>query len=142
MPLCGFNEKMLAGLSIFAEGLFDQALKRAKEDKVSLEQSLKQEIHEMNIFREILDSKGENELQVLRGITLLSQDLYRQSLASSASEIREKFFNAVQEEKEFCIELDNEYYDNLRPRFGPEEALHKLSPWLDRAKHHAREMQL
>ncbi len=132
MPLCGFNRKMLEGLSLFAEGLFEQAIKRSGEDGLSLEESLKQEISEMDIFREILDSKGAR-FQVLKGITLIAQDLYRQGIASTAEEIKENFFDAVAEEKDFCVELDKEYYENLRPIFGPVKALHQLSPWIDEA---------
>lgn len=133
MPLCGFNEKMLTGLSLFAEGLFDQAIKRSKEDNLSLEDSLKQEISEMDIFREILSAKGE-KLQVLNGITLIAQGMYRDGLAKLPDEIRERFFHAVEKEKQFCVNLDNEYYENLRPEFGPIEALQKLSPWIDENK--------
>lgn len=130
MPLCGFNEKMLNGLSLFAEGLFEQAIKRSEEDQLSLEDSLKQEISEMDIFREILASKGER-LQVLTGITLIAQGMYREGLDKIPDRIKEKFFSAVEKEKEFCVGLDTEYYDNLRPQYGPIQALHKLSPWID-----------
>ena len=45
MPLCGFNPKMLAGLTLFAQGLYEQADKRAKEDNCSLEKSYNSEIN-------------------------------------------------------------------------------------------------
>jgi hypothetical protein len=130
MPMCGFNQKMLEGLSLFAEGLFDQAIKRSNEDSLSLEESLKQEILEMDIFREILDSKGER-FQVLKGLTLIAQDMYKQGLGGTHEEIKEHFFEAAAQERDFCVKLDNEYYENLRPNFGPIKALHKLSRWLD-----------
>ena len=138
MPVCGFNQKMLEGLSTFAEGLFDQAIKRSREDSLSLEDSLKQEIREMDVFREILDSKDERKLQVLKGITLIAQELYRQGLATTPEEIRKRFFAAVAEEKDFCVKLDNEYYENLRPNFGPFEALQRLSPWIDEVRGNGR----
>jgi hypothetical protein len=130
MPMCGFNQKMLEGLSLFAEGLFDQAIKRSGEDNLSLEESLKQEILEMNIFREILDSKGE-KFQVLKGLTLIAQGMYKQGLGGTQEEIKEHFFEAAAQERDFCVKLDGEYYENLRPKFGPIKALQKLSPWLD-----------
>jgi len=130
MPMCGFNQKMLEGISLFAEGLFDQAIKRSNEDNLSLEESFSQEIFEMDIFREILDSKGES-LQVLKGLTFIAQGMYKQGAGGTQEEIKKRFFDAAAHERDFCVKLDNEYYQNLRPTFGPVDALHRLSAWID-----------
>ncbi len=47
MGLCGFNQEMLDGLTMFAQGLFKQVPKRAQEDNLSIEDSIRQELSEM-----------------------------------------------------------------------------------------------
>jgi len=63
MPFCGFNPKMLEGLTKFAQGLYEQALKRQKEDGIPIEQAFEIEVEEMNIFLTKLDEKYYSELR-------------------------------------------------------------------------------
>ena len=69
MPLCGFNPKMLDGLTKFAQGLYEQALKRSKEDNVSIERAFEIEVEEMNIFLTRLDETYYNELRPKNNVT-------------------------------------------------------------------------
>lgn len=59
MPMCGFNAKMLQGLTAFAQGLYDQAHRLAKEQGIPLEDAMEKEIHEMNVFLAALDETYE-----------------------------------------------------------------------------------
>jgi len=124
MPLCGFNDKMLKGLDLFAQGLWEQAEKRSKEDNVSLEESLKQEIKEMDIFKEILSKKDSKKVQALHGIALLAQALYGHALDTDSH--KESYNQSLGRELNFFQNVDAKYYDDFRPKFGPEEALRKL----------------
>lgn len=63
MPLCGFNSKMLEGLTKFSQGLYEQALKRQKEDGIPIDRAFEIEVEEMNIFLTKLDEKYYNELR-------------------------------------------------------------------------------
>lgn len=63
MPLCGFNPKMLEGLTKFSQGLYEQALKRQKNDGIPIERAFEIEVEEMNIFLTKLDEKYYNELR-------------------------------------------------------------------------------
>ena len=63
MPLCGFNPKMLEGLTKFSQGLYEQALKRRKEDGIPIDRAFEIEVEEMNIFLAKLDEKYYNELR-------------------------------------------------------------------------------
>jgi len=63
MPLCGFNPKMLEGLTKFAQGLYEQALKRQKDEGISIERAFEIEIEEMNIFLIKLDEKYYKDLR-------------------------------------------------------------------------------
>jgi hypothetical protein len=129
MPLCGFNDKMLKGLELFAEGLWEQAEKRSEEDKISIEESLKQEIKEMDIFKEILAKKNPEKVQGLHGIALLAQVLYGHALGSDSH--KESYDQGIVRELNFFQNVDAKYYDELRPQFGPEDALRKLGEIID-----------
>lgn len=63
MPLCGFNPKMLEGLTKFSQGLYEQALKRSQADHITIERAFETEIQEMNIFLVKLDEKYYEELR-------------------------------------------------------------------------------
>jgi len=63
MALCGFNPKMLKGLALFAQGLYEQALKRSKKDNISIERAFELEVEEMNIFLPKLDAKYYDDLR-------------------------------------------------------------------------------
>ena len=57
MPLCGFNPKMLKGLTEFAQGLYEQAMKRQEEDNIPIDRAFQIEVEEMNIFLAKLDEE-------------------------------------------------------------------------------------
>ena len=59
MPVCGFNPTMLKGLVMFAQGLFVQAQKRAKEERISLDAAYAYEVNEMSVFLAALDERYE-----------------------------------------------------------------------------------
>lgn len=68
MPLCGFNPKMLHGLTEFAQGLYEQALKRQSQDNIPIERAFEIEVEEMNIFLTKLDEKYYAELRPKHGV--------------------------------------------------------------------------
>jgi hypothetical protein len=59
MPLCGFDKKMLEGLTIFAQSLYEAALRKSREKDITIEKAMEVEIEEMNAFLFALDSKYE-----------------------------------------------------------------------------------
>ena len=63
MPLCGFNKRMIIGIAIFAEGLFEATLQRAKENNVNIETSFRNEVKDVTEFLNALESKHQ-ELKV------------------------------------------------------------------------------
>jgi hypothetical protein len=63
MPMCGFNPRMLEGLTKFAQGLYEQALKRSQSESISIERAFEIEIEEMNVFLIKLDQKYYDDLR-------------------------------------------------------------------------------
>ncbi len=64
MPICGFDKKMLKGLTLFAQSLYEAALRKSKEKSITIEDAMKIEIDEMNGFLFALDSKYEEYRKV------------------------------------------------------------------------------
>lgn len=63
MPFCGFNQKMIHGLAEFTKGLYEQALKRSREESITVERAFEIEVAEMTIFLAKLDEKYYDELR-------------------------------------------------------------------------------
>jgi hypothetical protein len=63
MPLCGFNPKMIQGVAIFAQGLFEAVLDRAKNENLEVPVAFEREIAELSVFLKALEDK----YQDLRG---------------------------------------------------------------------------
>lgn len=138
MALCGFNKKMLAGLTMFSEGLYEQVPKRAVEDSLSVEDSVKQELSEMETFLAMLQQSSK-DVRFLTGVTFMAQSLYLQSLESdgdnSLSAIELRYKAVADSEVRFCSQVDGEYYGNLRPNASsPHVALKQLGPWIESHK--------
>ncbi len=49
---CGFNTKMVQGLALFAEGLFEATLERSREEGTDIEQAFKVELKDITAFLE------------------------------------------------------------------------------------------
>jgi len=57
MPLCGFNPKMIHGIALFAEGLFEATAARATEEKMSLPDAFQVELRDIHLFLQALEDK-------------------------------------------------------------------------------------
>lgn len=57
MPLCGFNPKMIQGISVFAEGLFEATVARAKEEGKSLDEAFQIELRDIRLFLQAIEDK-------------------------------------------------------------------------------------
>ncbi len=110
MAMCGFNNKMLSGLKMFADGLLEQVPKRAQEDKVSIEDSIKQELCEMETFLQVL-AKSNQETEFLQGVTHIGVALYKQSLLESGNnnmdDVAKRYHQIADLEINFCSDQMN-----------------------------------
>lgn len=55
MPMCGFNTKMVQGIALFAEGLFEATLDRSREQKMDPEVAFKQELRDITAFLDAIE---------------------------------------------------------------------------------------
>ncbi|GEM_PF-2487403 len=75
MPLCGFNPTMIHGLAEFTRGLYEQALKRSREETIPIERAFEIEVAEMTIFLAKLDEKYYHELRPRHDVATAQQQL-------------------------------------------------------------------
>jgi hypothetical protein len=57
MPLCGFNPKMIQGVAIFAQGLFEAVLARSRAEEIDMHVAFEKEVSEISLFLEALEDK-------------------------------------------------------------------------------------
>ena len=57
MPLCGFNKRMITGIAIFSEGLFEATLERANESNIDIETAFRKEVADITEFLNALESE-------------------------------------------------------------------------------------
>ena len=60
MPFCGFNPKMIRGLAIFAEGLFEATLTRAEEEGKSIPEAFQIELRDIGLFLQAIEDKHQD----------------------------------------------------------------------------------
>ena len=57
MPLCGFNPKMIQGIAIFAEGLFEATVARAEEEAMTLPEAFQIELRDIRLFLQAIEDR-------------------------------------------------------------------------------------
>ena len=128
MPLCGFKPRMIAGIKEFGEGIYEQAVQKAREDGLSLRQSVDAEIEETGMFLKMLMTNPE-KYEALIGVAHLARALYRN--AQGLEQPGEAFLGGVKRLLVLLEELDDKYYRDFRPGNSPRVAIEKLGEWLE-----------
>ena len=88
MPMCGFNEKMLNALTDFSKGLFEQILKRAKKESISLEKAMEIEVEELNIFLSLNSQKYHDSLRPKYDVRTSMEKLIEWSAFDAENEVK------------------------------------------------------
>jgi len=57
MPLCGFNPKMIEGIALFAQGLFEATVARAEQQNIPLPEAFRIELDDIAAFLQALEDK-------------------------------------------------------------------------------------
>lgn len=65
MPLCGFNAKMIHGIGVFAEGLFEATVARAKDEGRSISEAFDIELRDIALFLQALEDRHQELKQRL-----------------------------------------------------------------------------
>lgn len=127
MPLCGFNEKMLKGLSAFNEGLVEHGLKyRSELNDETIEQAIKREISDMTRLLSEIHRIDDNAKRILtEGIAKYAMGFYLLMRKNNIEDYKE----VVSKIGEFFFHMDNIYYSELE---GKPDDMKELAESLDK----------
>ena len=120
MPLCGFDEQMLTGLRMFHNGLKEAVVRRAREDRITIEVAIDEELKEMDQFlKEMPDIRNPLQQMQLIGITRFARSFYENALKQSKEKktpITNELDNTDAWTRKFLQRVDEEYYGRLKGR--------------------------
>jgi len=126
MPFCGFNEKMLEGLSAFYEGLVEHGLiDRAKKKGKSVDEILQKELSDMQRFlKEIYRIEDPQKRETVETITNHAISFYR--YIEKVGVDNYKLF--AQGLTDFYRKMDDKFYSELE---GQPEDMKDLAKYLN-----------
>src|SRR3989338_371084 len=111
MPFCGFNQKMLQGISGLQEGLVEHGIvTRSKKKGQTHEETLQKELEDMSRFmREIHGIKDSEIRELTEALTKYACAFYKLVNNRGISNYRK----TIQNLNKFFWEMDNKYYTEL-----------------------------
>jgi hypothetical protein len=127
MPMCGFNEKMLKGLTAFNEGLVEHGLKfRSEKNAETIDQAIKREISDMTrLLSEIHRIDDSAKRIITEGIVKYAMGFYLIMRKSNIEEYKE----AIGKISEYFRFMDDKYYSDLE---GNPDDMKQLTEYLDK----------
>lgn len=127
MPLCGFNEKMLKGLSAFNEGLVEHGLMyRSEKNDETIDQAIKREISDMTRLLSEIHRIDDNAKRVLtEGIAKYAMGFYLIMRKHNIADYKE----VVGKIGEYFQFMDDKYYSELE---GKPDDMKELTESLDK----------
>ncbi len=127
MPICGFNEKMLNGLSALTEGLVEHGLEyRCEKNGETIDQGIKREISDMT--RLLLETHriDDSAKRVLtEGIVRYAQGFYMLTRKTGINDYKEN----IRKIMDYFKFMDSKYYDELE---GQADDMVELVKFLDK----------
>ncbi len=126
MPLCGFNQKMLEGLTALTEGLVEHGLIfRCEKNGETIEHGIKREISDMTrLIPEINRIDDSAKRIITEGIVKYAQGFYMLIRKTGTDNYKENISKLMN----YFESMDKEYYNNLE---GQPEDMKDLAKFLD-----------
>lgn len=114
MPICGFNEKMLKGLTAFNEGLVEHGLKfRSEKNGETIDQAIKREISDMTRLLSEIHSIDDSAKRIItEGIVKYAMGFYLIMRKNNIDEYRE----VIEKINQYFHFMDDKYYSELEGR--------------------------
>lgn len=122
MPMCGFNQKMLQGMSGFQNGLVEHGIiDRSEKKKQSFEDTMNKELSDMSRFmKEIYRIKDPELRELTEALTRYACAFYKLIKKRGIKNYK----STIQFLNKFFWEMDDKYYSELE---GKPEDMKKLA---------------
>ena len=122
MPLCGFNQKMLQGMSGFQNGLVEHGIiDRSEKKKQSFGETMNKELSDMSRFmKEIYRIKDPELRELTEALTSYACAFYKLIRKRGIKNYK----STIQFLNKFFWEMDDKYYSELE---GKPEDMKKLA---------------
>jgi len=131
MPFCGFNKKMLEGLTMFNEGLVEHGLiYRSEKNSETLDQAIKRELSDMT--RMLLDLgqiDDSAKRTITEGIVKYAMGFYLLMREKGIEHIPTQYKNSIKQIGEYFYAMDSKYYGELE---GRTDDMKQLVQYLDK----------
>lgn len=131
MPFCGFNKKMLKGLTAFNEGLVEYGLiYRSEKNGETLDQAIKREISDMARFIPELHRIDDTAKKILtEGIVKYAMGFYLTMRNNNIQDNNiEKYKELIGNINDYFHSMDKKYYSTLE---GQPNDMKKLTEYLN-----------
>ncbi len=124
MAMCGFNQKMLEGLTALSEGLVEHGLKdRSEKNNETIEQGIKREISDMTRLLEELPRIDDSAKRIMtEGIVRYAQGFYLIMRKNNVENYKEVIGKIM----DYFFFMDNKYYSELEGKPNDMRDLAKL----------------
>jgi hypothetical protein len=140
MPLCGFNKKMIEGITLFSQGLFEATIERGRQNKVSDLSAVTTEAHEIDLFLKALKARYASPedtqkriAQMIYGIAVFSSALFDSTLSQNGhaeTDFKSTFDAEVERITVFLEQLELQHQE-LKKTNSPEQTMIKAAKWID-----------
>jgi len=127
MPVCGFNEKMLEGLTALSEGLVEHGLKyRCEKNKETIEQGIKREISDMaRLIPELYRIDDTAKRILTEGVVKYAQGFYLIMRKNNIEDYKE----VIEKVSDYFKFMDDKFYSELE---GKSDDMRDLAKLLDK----------
>jgi len=111
MPLCGFNQKMLEGLSAFQEGLVEHGLvERARIRSQSVDETLQRELIDMDRFLGEISNLADPDVRELTKALINYANAFYKVISRKGVD---NYQQTIRTLNEFYAEMDRKFYQDL-----------------------------
>lgn len=126
MPICGFNEKMLKGLTAFCEGLVEHGLiHRCKKNNETIDQGIKREISDMaRLLPELHRIDDSSKRALTEAVVKFAQAFYMIMRKTGIKDYKV----VIEKMMDYFESMDSKYYGELE---GKPEDMKKLAQHLN-----------
>lgn len=129
MPFCGFNEKMLKGLTAFSEGLVEHGLKfRSEKNGETIDQAIKREICDLTrLLAENGRIDDSSKRIMTEGLSKFALGFYMLMKKTGIEDYKE----VIEKITDYFYFMDDKYYSELE---GKPDDMKELVELLDKKK--------